>query len=225
MKSNILSTIIMIIALSNGHALIDNHETTVESYLNDLTNGTSSFLVEKGKSKDLYLPQKAVDNDINTAWVEGNPDDGIGEFLIINITRMRIASTLKILPGFARNNTLYLNNNRPKDIRLIFFQCSDIVFDSLKSINNFSKKEINVIFDVRHKLIDSREYQTIILPNYRPHYNKYPNIRMALIIDSVYKGIKHSDTCISELRFIDKDGVDIVKSRTDNIELKHKGSN
>lgn len=194
----------------------DGYLFTTNDYLDELTFGTSSYLIEKGKSKELYLPRKAIDYNTNTAWVEGKDGDGRGEFLVIKLNRMDIASVMKILPGFAMNDNLYKANNRPKDINIILFQSTDAHIEKIKNVNDI--RNCKVIYDVIFHLNDVRDFQEIKLPDYSNYRHKYPGIYMALVIDSIYRGSKHNDTCISEIRFFDEKGKDIIKAKTDNIE-------
>ena len=169
----------------------------------------------------MYLPRKALDNNVNTAWVEGKSDEGIGEFLVVDISQIKNAIIMKILPGFAMNDNLYKANNRPKDIKLLFFQSTSDQLERIKNVKDIRNSK--VIYDVSIHLNDVREFQEVKLPDYSNYRHKYPTIYMAIIIDSVYRGSKHNDTCISEIRFFDEKGKDIIKAKTDNIDGYFKG--
>lgn len=221
MKNNTVFNLIIVFMLVVCEIVIGNgYELKTNDYLDELTFGTRSYLIEKGKSKELYLPRKAIDNNINTAWVEGKDDEGIGEYLIIDLD-MGIANVMKIMPGFAMNETLYKANNRPKDINIIFFRSTRGHLEKIKNVKDI--RNCKVIYDINFHLNDVRAFQEIKLPDYSNYRYKYPGIFMAIIIDSVYRGSKHNDTCISEIRFFDEKGNDIIKKTTDKIDRHFKG--
>lgn len=194
----------------------EGYEMSIDDIYDNVINA-SSYLIEKNKSKDLYLPRKAIDNDKNTAWVEGKKGHGIGEFLIVDIGGMKV-KYLNILPGFARNEKLFLSNNRPQKLRFVIFKLNfgDNV-EEIKQEEVINKKTI--LFEWFHELNDVCEFQKITMPNYEKYLDM--GIFLAIIIKSVYPGLQHQDTCISEIRFIDYEGKDILKEVYENWKFKH----
>jgi hypothetical protein len=190
----------------------EGYEMTIEDHYDMMVNYTNSYLVEKGKPENLYIPRKAIDNDINTAWVEGSEGDGIGEVFVIDLLPSDIKS-IKIMPGYAKNEKLFLENNRPKQLTFIFFNL--LRFDSkIKNENDIRKHK--VLCEWQYELKDSREFQEIIIPDFCKKGRT-----LAIVIKSVYKGTKYSDTAIAEIRFFDERGVDILKEMYDQHQIKH----
>lgn len=222
MKKGIIIILLMLIAPLNLNFMTEaceGYEPALYDSHIELTDGTSSYLIEKGKPKDLYLPRKAIDNDINTAWVEGKDGDGIGEFILIRLANMRPIKFIKLMPGYAKNEKLFFENNRPKELKIIIFQMDYKQIDVLKQENDIKKYKI--VFQWNHELQDKRQFQQIDLPDYSKLLLKNPPIWMAIIIKSVYKGTKYTDTAIAEIRFIDEKGVDVVGEWDENWKFKH----
>jgi len=80
----------------------------------------SSVLKEKGKPDDYYGADKAFDEDSGTAWCEGKNGDGIGESITLTTEPVKIYG-VTILNGYGKFKHLYMQNNRVKDFKLIFY--------------------------------------------------------------------------------------------------------
>lgn len=88
---------------------------------------SSSTLVEKDKT---YSSEKlAYWGNLNYIWAEGNPENGIGEKLVIEKS---LFSKLYFLPGYisVERPDLYSKNSRPKKIRITSGEKS-YIFDLL----------------------------------------------------------------------------------------------
>ena len=64
----------------------------------------------------IYGPEALFDNDISTPWVEGAPDEGIGES--VTILLQKAINGLSITNGFASSIRLFNLNNRIKTFKL-----------------------------------------------------------------------------------------------------------
>jgi hypothetical protein len=73
----------------------------------------SSILEEEEQD---YRMQNLFDGYAGSAWVEGKEGAGLGESLILAVPRG--ADTLALVNGFARSSSLYLKNNRIKELSL-----------------------------------------------------------------------------------------------------------
>lgn len=76
----------------------------------------SSTLAQQGKIK--YLATNVCDDNPNTAWVEGNADYGIGEFLEFKEWMPMGDGAISILNGYQSSKTSWENNSRVKKIKL-----------------------------------------------------------------------------------------------------------
>lgn len=120
-----------------------------------------------------YYPELVLDRDYSTAWVEGNPGDGIGEWIQLNSTTPQKVSKIEIANGYKKSQELYTKNNKIKKILIEFSDGTNIVRElSDDYFNNFIIK-----FD----------------SNIQTQFIKFT------ILD-VYKGTDYSDTCIAEIK-------------------------
>ncbi len=80
----------------------------------------SSFLEPKTLPYLQYHPNYVLDGDPKTAWNEGAPGDGSGEYLTFNITPQDDVSRvrLRILNGFQYSDVIYKANPRAKTIEV-----------------------------------------------------------------------------------------------------------
>lgn len=135
---------------------------------------SSSYLIEKSKKikSDIhYLPYYIVDGQIGTCWVEGIKGPGIGEWILIPLTKKVKLQKIGISIGFDKNEMSFYDNNRIKTLKV--------------SLNDDSS--MNYTFN------DNRGIQYI--------YFDEPIIISSLkfeIVD-IYKGKKYDDTCLSEI--------------------------
>jgi len=124
-----------------------------------------------------YGPENLFDRDDRTAWVEGAPGHGIGEWIIIEFDGLRQVKAIEINNGYNKEQELYLKNSRVKEIKLEF------------SDRRYRRSTV--------ALKDSGAPQPIALPN-EPVLAYW----VKLSIESVYPGMKFEDTAISELHVV-----------------------
>lgn len=132
-----------------------------------------------------YEPNNAHDFDKNTAWIEGKPDYGIGEFIEycfdfsetegyngeLGISRILLAN------GYKKDKQTWKNNSRVKQLKVY--------------VNEKPYAILN--------LLDAFEIQTIDLGEIKFPANKETKLKFE--ITQVYKGNKYKDTAISLLMF------------------------
>jgi len=155
--------------------------------------------------EEKYIGTKTVDEDKNTAWCTS----GIGYSITYNVAGIGINQSygIEILPGCAKSDKLFKMNNRPKKI-LIELICSEHPRWGAKELIAYSKEIV---------LKDERNYQKFMLNGknmseiieeycVKNKFLDYAGNHLRLTILDVYKGSKYDDTCISEVRFLDKKG-------------------
>lgn len=135
-----------------------------------------------------YNSTNLTDDDKNTAWVEGNENNGIGEYIEFEYTydmqyidaaegACKYKDEFFIVNGYQKNEITWSNNNRVKKMKLY--------------VNNTLFCYII--------LLDQMGTQSIKL-NFIKLLNKKKNtIKMKFEVAEVYKGEKYNDTAISEL--------------------------
>jgi uncharacterized caspase-like protein len=112
------------------------------------------------------------DDNPGSAWVEGKPGNGVGEWIVVEFSGRRQVTSLVIHNGYQKNADIYAKNGRVRRLRLVF-----------------SGGESQTI-----TLKDRWGGQTITLSR------AVDSEWVQLVIDDVYAGSRYSDTAISELR-------------------------
>jgi hypothetical protein len=125
----------------------------------------SSTLAPQGKVK--YLASNVCDDNPNTAWVEGNADYGIGEYLEFKDWGAMGDGTVSILNGYQSSKASWENNSRVKKLKV--------------TVNG---KDYCTL-----ELSDVMGVQSFVLPN------NSGTIRFTIM--EVYPGLKWKDTAIS----------------------------
>jgi hypothetical protein len=83
----------------------------------------SSILASQGKTS--YAAEKAVDRDVASAWCEGKPGSGVGEWLEVRVVRKADAEGgycrlegYALVPGYAKSQAAWTGNNRLRAFRI-----------------------------------------------------------------------------------------------------------
>ena len=66
-----------------------------------------------------YNPVNLTDGRLDTAWVEGKPGDGIGEWIVIVPAAGKRVRGFEILNGYHKNSDIFRKNNRVKALEVI----------------------------------------------------------------------------------------------------------
>ncbi|MFZ5351456.1 MAG: NADase-type glycan-binding domain-containing protein [Bacillota bacterium] len=134
----------------------------------------------KNNNKASYSATMAHDWDLSTAWVEGNPEYGIGEYLDYVIEGSEFDLTINeiiLINGYTKTDILWKQNSRVKGIKLYVNGKEYAVLD----VKDTKEVQVFPINDILLKGVES------------------VNIRFE--ITEVYKGDKYKDTAITELEF------------------------
>ena len=129
-----------------------------------------------------YKGENVIDNDLQTAWAEGVPGPGIGEWVQIQFNHAQDMVYVGIIPGY----TKYRENMPFMDL---FYANNRIHFATLY-LNDDTERRV--------ELYDFPVMQYFLLPNKSLKTFK-------LRIDTVYPGSLWNDSCISEIRFLGRD--------------------
>lgn len=128
----------------------------------------SSYLSEKNIK---HVPDRIMDGDTTTAWVEGVEGNGEGESITFTFGDLYVVSDIKIWNGYQKSEDLYYKNARPSELELEF---------SDGSTERISLQDT------------SSGFQEFALER---HVTSYVKIK----IISTYDGSKYEDTVISEI--------------------------
>lgn len=121
----------------------------------------------------VHVPERMLDQNKATAWIEGADGLGIHESVTICFEEEGLITIFDICPGFQKSKDLYLKNSRPAKIRLTFADGS-----------TFEQVVMDVIGE--HSLNLKEPVVTD---------------RVTITILEVYEGTKYQDTAISEIGF------------------------
>lgn len=151
----------------------------------------SSTLESQGENN--YKIENIHDLDLTTAWIEGKPDYGIGEFLTIEFNWKEeyegfgkvynFHGIIEIFNGYCKSEKIWAENSRIKTLKMYY-----------------NEQPICII-----ELVDTWQYQQLDLkkfftfPKYKINAKDGDKLKFEII--DVYKGTKFKDTGLSEFVF------------------------
>lgn len=178
----------------------DNSSSEFTRYVNESrialkdikTWRASSTLKTDAINRFGYDPEKLFDADLNTAWVEGVPGNGVGEWVEVEFAGSKNLAAIGIINGYTKNESLYLANNRIRKIRL------DIEYAEGKYYSRPpNTMEIDLVGKQFNDLNRNAEGPFI---SWLADFGEGEDIKkIRLTILGVAQGYKYNDTCISEL--------------------------
>jgi hypothetical protein len=118
-----------------------------------------------------YGVQHLFGGNGTTAWVEGKPGQGIGEWIVVEFDGQRLIKGIEIHNGYQKSSDIYYKNSRVRRLRVVFSQGESRTFT----------------------LQDQFGAQALSLD--RPVKAYWAQF----IIDDVYPGNKYTDTALSRL--------------------------
>lgn len=128
----------------------------------------SSYLSEENIK---HVPERIMDGDTTTAWVEGVDGNGEGESITFTFGDLYAVSDIKIWNGYQKSEDLYYKNARPAELELEF---------SDGSTERISLQDM------------ASGFQEFALER---HVTSYVKVKIV----STYDGSKYEDTVISEI--------------------------
>jgi hypothetical protein len=152
--------------------------------------------------KEKYNPAKAFDRDIRTSWVEGKPDDGIGEKIAFHVSTI---DWIRIMPGFGVQKYFKMNN-RLKKARISIYETREIAVHQYDTEYSFGKLVKTTILNFKDDMFMQKFYIGIteerkFKPKYSTSLEDYGYIAILEIIE-VYRGTRWRDTCIAEIEVV-----------------------
>lgn len=131
-----------------------------------------------------YHPDCIRDGRLSTAWVEGSSGDGEGEWIEITFGKPEHITGIIIVNGYVQSEEFYRANNRIRDLNIQAISDADtLVYDVTLCDQSFKEgqKPVGELLPVSKNMRKCR-----------------------FKINSVYKGSRYHDTCISEIMFLTK---------------------
>jgi len=123
--------------------------------------GASSVLeAEDVLRSSRYGPEKALDRNPATAWVEGAPGAGIGESYYLGLEHLPEA--LGFVNGYAQNTNLFHRNHRVKELRVHFYAGLMVDGFATEIAEYFDSQQL--VDPVTVRLGDTMQAQRVKLP-------------------------------------------------------------
>lgn len=130
----------------------------------------TSYLIEE-KLGFIHEPSNVLDRNNATAWVENAVGQGEGESITLELDDLYVVSGFVINAGYQKNENVYENNSRPKELIVTF------------SDGNSQTVELEDYYGPQKIILDIPIETT----------------KVTFTISSVYYGDKYEDTAISEI--------------------------
>jgi hypothetical protein len=137
-------------------------------------NGYETYCVSsvlKPQFGNSYGPENLFAGPESVAWVEGQPGQGIGEWIAIEFESMRTVRSIVVRNGYQKSDDIFQKNNRVRQLRALF-----------------SQGEIQT-------LILQDRFGSELLTFSKPIQAYW----VKFVIDEVWAGNKYSDTAITKL--------------------------
>lgn len=186
--------------------IYSTYDETKENYWHILGDGCSWYC--GGGAKEItasstlkpqgnvsYDPGNAEDLDYRTAWVEGVPGYGIGQYLLYTFApeAPRITEII-VVNGYVKSERAYLENSRVKKLKVYLNNEPYLILnlEDKRSSQSFA------VLPIGNGNRDSTE-----------DYDKLKTLKpwtLKFEIAEVYKGTKYDDVVITEIYF---DGIDV----------------
>lgn len=191
-----------------------------QDYRGKVNAYTVSASSQLSSPSNAYTPERAFDRHFRTAWVEGAEGNGIGEWISLSfrslfhdaralhkaekelenneeapddafVMRPRLKGIV-IIPGYAKSDTLFQKNNRPKTIR------AELEFTNAEGTpeKQTYRLRLDDVLRPQFLLFDGLEEKDL-----------FGICRLKLIIEEVYLGTHYQDACISEIKLFFSHGV------------------
>ncbi|TAD92078.1 MAG: hypothetical protein EAY75_03350 [Bacteroidetes bacterium] len=139
-----------------------------------------------------YLPKNIHDRNYKTAWIEGAPGYGIGEYITYHFPPHNPRITeIKIVNGYVKSPLAWRNNSRVKKLKMYVDGKPFAILNLADSRQEQYFKFEPIGYGDREDLEQLRA-------------NPWWSIRFEIL--AVYKGNKYDDTAITEIYF---DGIDV----------------
>ena len=67
-----------------------------------------------------YGATNLFDASTGTAWVEGAPGNGIGEWVTVEFETLRLVKSIHVQNGYQKSPDIFAKNNRVRQLRVLF---------------------------------------------------------------------------------------------------------
>lgn len=177
----------------NSAAALSNYIAEKRIPVQYLKYSASSVLKTDAINKYNYNPETLFDNDLSTAWVEGVPGNGEGEWVEIEfMENVESVEGIGIINGYTKREAIYNANSRIKKIQLEVYRGERSMQPYKRTIIELKQKQFNEL---------NKNVEAPFISWLADHVGSEPYgiSKIRLTILEVIPGTKYEDTCISEL--------------------------
>lgn len=181
----------------------NENDETIEDYW-DIIGGGCSWYCGGGPEKvsassqlksqgsNTYDAGNAHDLSYKTAWVEGVPGDGVGEYLLYNfLAESPRITEIIVVNGYVKNERAYFDNGRVKRLKM-YVNNKPYAILNLKDQRCEQRFKVDPLGNGNREDIEKLKGQ--------------PGWSLKFEILEVFKGLKYDDVAVSEIYF---DGLDV----------------
>ena len=157
---------------------------------------SASSTLEKNESR--YGAQNLIDNKTETAWAEGAQNGGTNETIEFEFEKLNeyntgIPDIIEILPGYAKNQKTWSENNQLLSMRMTLLN-EEKDEDNPVEVFHVQMATVNGKIPMKSQFINIRPYH---IQNMAVDFFKYLKIE----IIETKSGEKYNDLCISSINF------------------------
>ncbi|MBK9035705.1 MAG: hypothetical protein IPL61_31390 [Myxococcales bacterium] len=176
MNARLASRLVVALVLSLAVGTAAASEPTERRLYPDTVDASSFLWGDWNRFIENYHPNYVGDDDPKTAWVEGSPGSGAGQWLRLQVTPLEGTTRvrLKVRNGYQKSKALFAANARAKDVVVRLLP---------------SKVETKATLTD----VDGWQELTVAQPS-------GPMRAIELKIGSVYEGTKYQDLCVSDVQ-------------------------
>lgn len=120
--------------LDNIQAPSSFSRTGFKDYKNQLTElnvrSVSASSTRDPMGKYHYDASNVIDHNTKTAWVEGQEDEGVGEWVELKLAQKEKVSLIEMYLGYQQDYSTYYKNHRPKVLKIEYGTGQSVNFDA-----------------------------------------------------------------------------------------------
>ena len=168
------------------------HDEGVKEYQGRAIRGkevkttASSVLCEK--TGFCHQPDRLVDGRKETAWCEGAPGKGVGQSVVLQLSRPRRITSIAFLPFYAKNKKVLFGNAQVKELEIATDEGRFLVaFSAEDPASTFAGNQLDHSFPYVELTTDPRVRHAITTQ------------RVELTVKAVHSGRAFEDLCMSEV--------------------------
>lgn len=189
---NLASAEDILIVFDNG--VPNQHQTLARGRIGP---GQLVSIRASSQGGDGYGVTNLIDGDPSTAWVEGAPGDGEGEWIEVEF-RDFVPHAIGILNGYTKSEETYYQNNRVKRCEVEFIDPDG----NRVTVSQGDGYGDGHVFERDFEAYNPDSpwaFASFIFMAFPDNQSSFSSGKIRITISATYPGTRYDDTCISEL--------------------------